>query len=268
MKIMKKHNNSNNLSLNNTQTLQNNNNKVLNNKIIFEKNLNNNNINSKQRNTSLINNMLIISKKRAITNERSEILTKQNVFKKTGLRSKSNFIDNKFTYDNQVIKFVEKQNIKTNILPIDKNSLKENKIKISLPNEEIIDVYNINNIKETFKEYARLNSFKNKSLLELNMKLSETKKKLNEKFIEQKISLYEVGVLEEFSYKIKDFYEEIKNKQLILLEEKEKLLNNKKIHNKKIFTHKEFYKRQMEKQRKLQEEYDEQIKNSDIKVIN
>lgn len=268
---MKKPNYTNNLSLNNSQSQQRNNeSKVTNNKIIIEKRIiNKENLNnSKKSNATKNNSLLVISKKRAISTDKEDNLKKKTTNKTTALRSKSNIIENKFIYDNKEIKFIDKSNVNLNIHTVKKVSIKEDKKNISLINNDqsLVNDSLEDEIMKNFQDFLRLSSIKNKNLLELNQKICETKKKLHEKLIEQKICMNENQLLIKFTDNIKEVYEEIKNKQLIFLEDKEKFLKIKKIHNEKIIKLKEYYNNEMEKQRNLQENYQKEITKTEIKV--
>ena len=73
-------------------------------------------------------------------------------------------------------------------------------------------------------------------------------------------------LIKENSERFSDFNEQNRRVKLLELEEKEKLLQQKKIYNEKILKYKEYYKIEMEKQKKLQENYEEENKTSEKKV--
>ena len=124
----------------------------------------------------------------------------------------------------------------------------------------------IDEVKMYFKKYMDLDASVNKKALELNQKNMEVKKRLIEKFVEKKISIYEMELIKEYSENLADSNEEIKRRKLMELEEKRRLLVVKKNQNERIMKIKEFFETEKEKHIRLQEEYESQLKDRQRKV--
>lgn len=220
-------------------------------------------VGSKQIN-NLTKNNFIQSKRRAVSTEREDLNSKKPGRKIESYRSKSNLIENPLyneEYSNTGL-------VKSQIFEI---KIKQ-KPQINNVNKEVCyPKYLDNNVSEEFqtilKKYLEMNANANKQALLLNLKNLELKKKIEEKFIEKKISVYEIQILNEYSENVLDSREQLKRRKLMELEEKEKELSSKKLNNEKILKLREYFNNEIGKQAKLQEDYSSQLKECEFKVI-
>lgn len=248
-----------------TNTNNNNQNNRLNNNSNQSQGLNDRNIigrESKQNNNVSKKN-IFPSKKRAISTEKDEINSKKLGKKIESVRSKSNLVENPFyNEDNSNLRRI-RQNVTVIDVKQNNNLIVQNELHIP----KNLDIKISDEVKMHLKKYMELNAAVNKKAFELNQKNMEIKKKLLEKYAEKKISVYELELIREYSENLADSNEQIKRRKLMELEEKEKFLASKKIQNERILKLKEFFRIEMEKQTKIQEEYNSQIKESQLKVI-
>jgi hypothetical protein len=222
------------------------------------------NIESKQINNISKNN-LIPSKKRSISIEKDDIYSKKLGKKIESVRSKSNLVENPFYNEESSNTIKVRTNVSAIEIKLNINSNKSFNSEIHFPKN--LDREVSVELKMVLKHYLEFNVIANKKALELNQKNMEIKKKLHEKFVEKKFSVYELELIREYSENVADSNEQLKMRKLIELGEKEKLLASKKIHNEKVLRLKEFYKNELEKQAKIGEEYIAQIRDSKFKVI-
>ncbi len=202
-------------------------------------------------------------KKRSISIEKNDNRQKKLGKKIESVRSKSNLVENHlYKEDNYKLRKME--------IRVSEIELKQNLKKVNIQNEVIFSK-NINEkisdeVNMYLKKYMELNAAVDKTALELNLKNMEIKKKLLEKYVDKKMSVYELGLIQEYSENLADSNEQIKRSKLMELEEKEKILASKKVQNERILKIKEFFNHEMAKQTKIQEEYSSQIKDCELKV--
>lgn len=204
------------------------------------------------------------TKKRAISTEKDDIYSKKLGKKIESARSRSNLVENQFyeeDYSN-----IGKTKVNVSVLEFKPINPDNNNNFNEVHTPKNLDVEVSDEIKKILKTYLELSAAVNKKAHELNQKNMEVKKKLTQKFLTKKISVYELELLREYSENIADGSEQIKRRKRIELEEKEKLLALKKIKNDKVLKLQENLKAEKEKQERIQEEYTAQIKDAEARV--
>jgi len=202
------------------------------------------------------------SKKRAISIEEEGKIENMKKGKITSIPSKINYVKNCFLEKNEFIQTPEKiipkvTNIRTNLQKDYRNEI----LKANLIEQEDIET-----IKSKFEEFHRLNEMINEKVLILNKENLKINKKLQKKFNDKKIKLYELELLNEHYERSKDYCELLKSKKLQELEEKKKVFENKKLLNQKLQKFQDFSEKEKANQREKQEIINGQIIINQSKV--